>query len=87
MASSIPIKEHLLNLQRKHKTDAAIGKAFGITRQAVYLWRLKHGIKSLRESTEERNYQIKKDFKEGLSVYKLVKKYKLSLSHIKRLLK
>ena len=77
ISKTLVLKEHILNLPRKYKTDEAIGKAFGITGQAVYKWRIIRGVKSLRESTTERNCQIKKDFKEGLSVYKLVKKYEL----------
>jgi len=84
---SIPSKEKLLKLQKKYKTDAAIGDLFGVSRQAVHLWRVKHGIKSLLELTEARNYLINKDFKAGKDVPKLAKKFKMSFSQIYRILK
>ncbi len=37
-------KSELLNLQKKFKTDAEIGKKFGITRQAVHIIRKFYGI-------------------------------------------
>lgn len=84
MQYTMPSKEKLLKLQKRYKTDKAIGDSYGVSRQAVYRWRLRHGIRSLRELTEARNYLIKKDRKSGISIAKLVKKYKLSVSHIYR---
>ena len=81
----IPSKEQLLRLQNKLKTDGAIGRHYGITRQAVFMWRKKYGIRSLRELMESRNYQIKKLFQAGLSVKELVKKFKVSNSTICRI--
>jgi predicted DNA-binding protein YlxM (UPF0122 family) len=83
----IPTKTQLLKLQKNYKTDGAIGELYGISRQAVHQWRKKYAIKSLRELTEARNYQIKKSFKAGVSAQKLSNKFGLSLSQVYRVLK
>jgi transposase-like protein len=83
----IPTKAQLLKLQKNYKTDGAIGELYGISRQAVHQWRKKYMIKSLRELTEARNYQINKSFKSGVSVQKLSDKHGLSLSQVYRIVK
>ena len=87
MAYKIPTKTKLLRLQKFYKTDQAIGDLFGVTRQSVNHWRMKHGIKSLRDKIEARNYLIKKGFKSGIPVARLSIKYKLSLSQTYRAIK
>ena len=87
MGYIVPTKEKLLKLQKRYKTDRAIGEQFGVTRQAVHLWRVKYGVRSLRELIEARNYQIKKDFKAGIPIKKLVKKYEVCMSLIYRVIK
>ena len=81
----LPTKEQLINLQKKLKTDRAIGERYGVSRQIVFQWRKKHGIRSLRELTEARNYQIAKLFQAGLTTKELVKKFKLSTTTICKL--
>jgi DNA invertase Pin-like site-specific DNA recombinase len=87
MSYKIPTKTKLLRLQKFYKTDQAIGDLFGVTRQTVHQWRMKYGIKSLRDKIEARNYLIKKGFKAGMSVEKLSIKYNLSLSQTYRAIK
>jgi DNA invertase Pin-like site-specific DNA recombinase len=80
----IPTQKQLLSLQKKFKTDNAIGMQYGVTGSTVLRWRKKYGIKSLREFRETRNYQIKKLFKAGLSAVELAVKFKLSTSTVQR---
>jgi DNA-directed RNA polymerase specialized sigma subunit len=87
MKMKIPSKEKLISLQKILKTDGAIGRHYCISRQAVFMWRKKYGIKSLRELMEARNYQIKKLYQAGLTTKELVKKFEISNSTICRITK
>jgi hypothetical protein len=87
LLKKIPTQEQLLSLQKKLKTDQAIGECFGVSRQVVFLWRKKYGIRSLRELIEARNYQIQKLYQAGLTNFELVNKFKLSLTTICRITK
>jgi DNA invertase Pin-like site-specific DNA recombinase len=84
---SIPTKTQLLKLQKRYKTDGAIGDLYGISRQAVHQWRTKYGIRSLRELTEARNYDIRKAYKNGSPVTKIANKFGLSYSQVYRILR
>jgi DNA invertase Pin-like site-specific DNA recombinase len=72
-------KAQLLKLQKKYKTDAAIGEQFGITRQAVHQLRKKYGIESSLAKNPERNAEIVRLYDNGTSGTALAKKYKLSI--------
>lgn len=58
-------KAELIKLQKKLTTDEAIGKKFGITRQAVHQIRKKYGIKSNYADNPERNAKIVALYKKG----------------------
>lgn len=79
-------KSQLEKLQKKYKTDDAIGKLFGITRQAVHQLRNKYGIPPVMNKHEERDKAILKDYESGIAGTKLAKKHDLSISQTYRII-
>ena len=79
-------KSQLQKLQKKYQTDDAIGKLFGITRQAVHQLRNKYGIAPILDKHKERNAELCKLYKKGMPGTKLAKKYKLSISQTYRII-
>ena len=79
-------KTQLMKLQKKLKTDAAIGEQFGITRQAVHQLRKKYGIDSSLADNPERNAEIVDMYEAGASGTALAKKFKLSISQTYRII-
>jgi DNA invertase Pin-like site-specific DNA recombinase len=79
-------KIELIALQKKFKTDEAIGERFGITRQAVHQLRNKYGIQSVIAKNEERNAKLIKAYKAGNTGMSLAKKFGLSVSQTYRIL-
>ena len=79
-------KTDLIKLQKKFKTDAAIGEQFGITRQAVHQLRKKYGIDSSLAENPERNADIVALYEAGTSGTAIAKKYKLSISQTYRII-
>ena len=79
-------KAQLIKLQKKFKTDAAIGEQFGITRQAVHQLRKKHGIDSSLVNNPQRNAEIVELYQNGTSGTAIAKKFKLSISQTYRII-
>jgi transposase len=79
-------KTELIKLQKKLKTDEAIGKKFGVTRQAVHQLRKKYKIDSVIAKNDERNARIVKAYKSGASGTALSKKFDLSVSQTYRVI-
>lgn len=79
-------KAQLEKLQKKYKTDDAIGKLFGITRQAVHQLRTKFGIAPVADKHKERDEEIIKAYNAGVSGTALAKKYDLSISQTYRII-
>jgi DNA invertase Pin-like site-specific DNA recombinase len=79
-------KAQLVKLQKKFKTDAAIGEQFGITRQAVHQLRKKYEIDSSLADNPERNAEITGLYEAGTSGTALAKKFKLSISQTYRII-
>ena len=79
-------KAQLIKLQKKTKTDASIGKQFGITRQAVHQLRKKYGIDSSIVDNPIRNSKIVKMYQSGTSGTALAKKFNLSVSQTYRVI-
>jgi DNA-directed RNA polymerase specialized sigma subunit len=79
-------KIQLIKLQKKLKQDAAIGKQFGITRQAVHQLRKKYGIASVIERNPIRNKEIVAAYKAGKAVAAIAKKCDLSVSYTYRII-
>jgi DNA invertase Pin-like site-specific DNA recombinase len=79
-------KSQLIKLQKKYKTDDAVGKLFGITRQAVHQLRNKYKISPILDKHKDRNGEICKLYKNGVAGTKLAKKFKLSISQTYRII-
>lgn len=80
-------KNQLIQLQKKYKTDQAIAKLYGMTRQGIHRLRKKYGISLVAEKHKERNQNIITSYKEGMSVINLSKKYSLSITQTYRIVK
>jgi hypothetical protein len=79
-------KGQLEKLQKKYKTDEAIGTLFGISRQAVHQLRTKYGIDPVRNKHGSRNTEILRQYERGLSGIKLARKFKISTSQAYRII-
>jgi len=79
-------KSELIKLQKKLKTDAAIGEKFGITRQAVCHIRQVYGIDSNRAKNDERNAKIIALYKSGKTGTAIAKKVGLAVSQTYRII-
>lgn len=79
-------EKKLLQLQKKFKTDAAIGETLGVTRQAVHQLRKKYGISSRTSEIPARNKKIVKLYEDGVAVAELIRMFALSLSQLYRIL-
>jgi hypothetical protein len=73
-------KAEFIRLQKKLKTDAAIGEEFGITRQAVHHIRRKYGIDSSRAKNPQRDAEIVAAYDSGKSGTAIAEEHKLSVS-------
>jgi hypothetical protein len=80
-------KDELARLQKTLKTDAAIGKKFQISRQAVHQLRVKYGIKANREKNIERDKKIVVAYKKGKTGISIAKDVELSISQVYRIIK
>ena len=74
-------KAELIKLQKKLTTDDAIGKKFGVTRQAIFQIRKQYGIASNYVKHPERNAKIVALYKKGTAGTALAKKFGLSETH------
>jgi DNA invertase Pin-like site-specific DNA recombinase len=79
-------KNQLIALQKKLGTDEAIGKKFGVTRQAIHQLRKKFKIESSYADNPERNAKILALYKKGTSGTALAKKLGLSVSQTYRII-
>jgi DNA-directed RNA polymerase specialized sigma subunit len=80
-------KKQLLRLQGRYKTDAAVGRMLGITRQAVYQIRKKYGIAPLKDKHGERNREIVQLYHNGLSGIEIAKRLHVSITQTYRILR
>jgi Mor family transcriptional regulator len=79
-------KQELIELQKSLVTDEAIGKKFGVKRQAIHQMRKKYGIKSSLADNPERNAKIIAAYKKGAFGPALAKKFELSISQTYRII-
>ena len=80
-------KQELIQLQKTLGRDVAIGKKFGVTRQAVHQMRKKYGIESRYFDNSERNASIIEQYKKGLlGVSVLAKKHALSIPRVYKII-
>jgi DNA invertase Pin-like site-specific DNA recombinase len=80
-------KNQLVRLQKKLVTDDAIGKQFGISRQAVHQLRVKYGIAAIAHKNDARNAAIIKSASNGIPCEHIAKKFKLSLAQTYRIIR
>ncbi len=80
-------KSQLIKLQKKYITDHAIGKLYGISRQAVHQLRTKYGIPPVEGKHASRNAEIVKAFNKGMPCVKIAKKFKISVSQAYRIIR
>lgn len=79
-------KEQLIKLQKKYKTDEAIARLYGLTRQAIAQQRKRYGIGVAEAKNDDRNKKIIELSKKGISATGLAVKFRLSTTHIYRIL-
>jgi DNA invertase Pin-like site-specific DNA recombinase len=79
-------KGQLEKLQKKYKTDDAIGKLFRISRQAVHQLRVKYGIDPVENKNALRDRELLAHYRQGVSGIKLARKFKLSISQVYRII-
>jgi hypothetical protein len=80
-------KNQLVKLQKRYHTDRAIGKLYGITRQAVHQLRAKHGLPPVADRHADRDSQIIRFYVRGVPGPKLARRFGLSLSQIYRIVR
>ena len=80
-------KSQLEKLQKKYKSDGAIGELFGISRQAVHQLRSRYGISPVAHKNRERDAEIANTYRNGLSGIKVAKRFKLSPSQAYRIIR
>jgi DNA invertase Pin-like site-specific DNA recombinase len=79
-------KTQLERLQKKYKTDEAIGNLFGISRQAVHQLRVRYGLVPVRSKYGDRNEQIIDLYNKGVPGTKLARKFKISPTQVYRII-
>ncbi len=79
-------KSQLEKLQKKYKTDDAIGKLFGVTRQAIHQLRTKYGIPPVADKNKDRNQEIIQLYTEGMAGTQIARKHKISISQAYRII-
>ena len=80
-------KGQLIKLQGKYITDKAIGKLFGISRQAVHQLRQKYGIAPIADKHTMRNTEIAEAYSNGMPCIKIARKYRMSISQAYRIIR
>ena len=79
-------KGQLEKLQKRYKTDDAIGKLFRISRQAVHQLRIKYDIDPVEDKNDLRNREIVRQYRQGISGIRLAGKFKLSITQTYRII-
>jgi hypothetical protein len=77
----------LLKLQKKYRTDASIGKLFGISRQAVHQLRNKYNIPPIQDKYAKRNREILDAYSKGAACTKIARTHKLTVSQVYRIIR
>lgn len=79
-------KAQIVQHQKDLKTDAAIGREYGISRQAVHQIRRKFGIDSVLVKNPQRNQDICKSYEKGIAAKNIAKIFNLSISQTYRII-
>jgi uncharacterized cupin superfamily protein len=80
-------KDQFELIQEKYKTDAAIGRAYGVSRQYIFQLRRKFGLKSSRLNNYSRNDEILHLLNSGKSRVEISKMMGLSYTQVCRISK
>jgi predicted DNA-binding protein YlxM (UPF0122 family) len=80
-------KNQLIQLQKVYRTDHAIARLYGMSRQAIHQLRNRYDIPPVSEKHKQRNEQIVSLYREGVSVQKISKRFTLSAMHVYRIIK
>ena len=80
-------KFQLESLQNEHGSDANVGAALKISRQAVHQLRKKYGIESSRSDQEHRNNDIMSAYEQGKTGIEIGSKLDISASQVYRIIK
>lgn len=79
-------KSDLVRLQKTLRTDQAIAKKFGVTRQAIHQLRAKYSIPSRRALNPARDKKVIAMYKGDTTGIDIAKKFGLSVSQTYRIL-
>jgi hypothetical protein len=79
-------RDQLLKLQKRHHTDAAIARLFGLSRQAVHQTRDKFGIDPVPNRHARRNAELARAYRAGASGARLARSHRMSVSQVYRVL-
>ena len=80
-------RDQFLKLQRKYRTDEAIAKLYGISRQAVFKLRKRYGIAPVAGRQEHRNGEVARLYRSGQNATRIARRYRLSTVHVYRILR
>jgi hypothetical protein len=80
-------RDQLLKLQRRYRTDEAIAKLYGISRQAVFKLRKRYGIAPVTGRQAGRDSEIARRYLSGQSTARISRRFRLSTVHIYRILR
>jgi DNA invertase Pin-like site-specific DNA recombinase len=78
-------KNQLIRLQETYKTDRAIARLYGISRQAVHQMRVKYNVQPSGSPIADRNIEIRKQYANGLTGAHIARRYNLSVSQVYRI--
>lgn len=86
-ARKIYSDEDIRSLLRRYKTDHAVGRVLGISKQAVHQHRKKFGIPAVHDRSKiiQRDEKIRSLYEDGVSVREICKRFKLSKSSVYRI--
>jgi DNA invertase Pin-like site-specific DNA recombinase len=84
---AIVSKKELIVLQKRLKTDEAIGNHLHVSRQAIQQLRGKYGIESRYAENPRRDGRIIALYQSGKSIREISKKIGISISLVYRILK
>ncbi|MBD3242985.1 MAG: helix-turn-helix domain-containing protein [Chitinivibrionales bacterium] len=80
-------KDQLLKLQKKYRTDRAIGELYGISRQAVHRLRKRYGISPAEQRRDRRDEDVVRLYAAGQSATRIAQRFHLSTVHVYRILR
>ena len=80
-------KTQLIKLQKRYHTDAAVGRLFGISRQAVHKLRRGLQVAPVADKHGRRDFEIARLYRQGRSGAWLARRWRLSVAQVYRILR